>query len=139
LVAGLVLLISSDYAGTTQTKVVLESDLTVLDLTLVRHASHLPAKLCTLGEACSSKGMSLRDKPATWIHYAFTFISKIISVYGLTSLAHWTKSKGFVSNELICGKAIVKLANIHVLRCYSSVFIDYFSCCLGHIEANKLD
>ena len=133
------LLVDSDNARSTKTKVVLEGDARIADLPLVSHATQLPAELGALGEACGSEWVALRDKPAARVDDAATAICEVIAIYCLTCLAFLAQAQRLVCDELVCAKAVMKFNNIDLVWGHRSLFIRLLRRKFRHSTADQVD
>jgi hypothetical protein len=139
LITFFVFFVSSNNDCSTETKVVLQCNLAILDLTFIGHATHLPAELSTLSQAGGSKRMTLRDQTTAWVHNDSTSISEITLIDGFTSLTDWAEAQSFIGHKLICRKAVMKLTDLDIIRGDSSGLIDSLGTSFGHIGTDELD
>ena len=118
----------------------LQSNSGIGNLSLLSHATKLPAKFGALSQASCSKWVTLGDEASTWVDDAAgTAISEVITVDCLTCLSFLTKAKGFVCNKLISAKAVVKLDNIDLVRSDSGHLVSFLSGSLCHAASDQIN
>lgn len=86
--------------------------------------------------------MAFRNKTTTGINNAFSTISKVSSIYSLSSFAFLAQAKSFISTKLISWKTVMKFNNIYKISNFiewdSSLFICFSGCSFWHIWTNQI-
>merc|ERR1719246_283137 len=113
----------------------LEGYLCPIYLSLLSHASQLPAQLGALRKTRRSKWMALRNEPTARINYVASTVGKVTLVNALTSLSLTTEAQSFICNQLIRRKTIVQFDDLDVCWCFIGHFIHILGALLGHIVA----
>ena len=92
----------------------LNTDLGSVYLTLLSHATELPAELSALGHACGSKWVALGDQATAWIHDASAAVGELIAIDSLAGLALWAKAERLVRDELVGTETVMQLNDVDV-------------------------
>ena len=121
------LFVDSDHTGASQAQIVLQSDLGILYLPLLRHISQLPAKFGTLRQTSGSERMALTDKTPTRIDHHFAAIGELIPVNALASFALSAQTKRFVGDQFVRRETIVKFDNVNLIGRYTRLSVSLLS------------
>ena len=63
---------------------------------------------------CSSQRMSLRYQSSTWINHVLSAVGVVAVIDHLTGFADWAEAQGFVGDQFVSGKAVMKFNYIHI-------------------------
>jgi len=72
--------VQGNYAGSSESQIVLQGDFSDFNLPLVGHIAKLPAEFSTLSKSCSSQWVSLRNQPTAWVNYDAAAEGKFVSI-----------------------------------------------------------
>jgi len=99
--------VHSHDTGASESEVVLEAVLDVVNLAFLGHSSELPAEFSALSETSGTEGMSLGDKAATGVDHDTSSISKFVVIDGGASSSSGAKADSLIGAELVSGETIM--------------------------------
>ena len=113
-------LVNGDDSGAAEPDVVLQADLGVLDLTLVRVAADLPGQLAALREASGAKRVTLADQSARGVDDPAAAVGGVLGLDQVVTVADLGHTERLVRDQFVGTEAIVQLDDVH--------FIDRHAC-----------
>ncbi len=109
------------------------------NLALVGRATKLPYELGALREARRAERMAFGQQAARRVGDDLTAVGVLCVPDKLLGLAFLAQPEALVRQDLVRSKAVVELADLHVLRPEPSLLVDLLRGVYGHVVADHLD
>ena len=117
----------------------LQRDLRIRHLTLTGCAAQLPHKLRALRETGRTEWVSLREQTAGGVGDPLAAEGVVAIPDQLLGFAFFGETNRLVGQHFVCGEAVVKLDDLHIVRAEACLVVDLLRCDLRHVVADHLD